>query len=73
MSEKTRNGEGEDRSAAGDKPAKQPKYDWEDPDVPAGDAPRMPWWPLVLSVVAWCGWLAFVAVMMVLRLQTTSV
>ena len=73
MPENKRNGEDADRSAAGDKPAKRPTYNWEDPDVPAGDAPPMPWWPLVRSAVAWCGWLAFVAVMMVLRVQTTSV
>jgi hypothetical protein len=54
------------------KPAKEPKYNWEDPAVPAGDAPPMPRWPLVLAVAAWCGWLVFLVVMMVMRLQTTA-
>jgi len=62
-----------ERLGAVEKPARQPKYNWEDPSIPAGDAPSMPRWPLVLSVVAWCGWLAFLVVMMLLRLRTTPI
>lgn len=53
-------------------PAKRPKYDWNDPNVLAGNSPPMPRWPLVVSVLAWCGWLVFLVIMMVMRMQTTS-
>lgn len=72
VSQQKRDSETRRGPAAGDKSAKQPKYDWDDPNIPAGDAPLMPRWPLVLSAVAWCGWLVFLVAMMVLRLRTTS-
>ena len=71
MPEQKRDSERKREPAAEHKSARQPKYDWDDPNIPAGDAPPMPWWPLVLSAVAWCGWLVFLVVMMVLRLRTT--
>ena len=37
--------------------------DWADPNVPAGDAPPLPRWPLVLSAIAWLGWLVFLIFM----------
>ena len=73
MLEEDRNRETGDRSSTGDKPEKQPKYDWQDSNIPAGDAPPMPRWPLVISLLAWCGWLVFLVVMMVARMKTTPV
>ncbi|MFQ5414957.1 MAG: hypothetical protein ACE5E6_10915 [Phycisphaerae bacterium] len=35
---------------------------WDDPSVPVGLAPPMPRAPLVLAVIAWLGWLMFLAV-----------
>jgi len=32
---------------------------WDDPDIPAGDSPRLPSWPLWVSGVLWCGWVCF--------------
>lgn len=43
---------------------------WNDPNVPTGDAPPLPSWPLLFSVLAWVGWLVFLLVMMVMRLKS---
>ena len=59
LPQQKRNSETKGEPAARGKSAKQPKYDWDDPKIPAGDAPPMPRWPLVLSAVSWCGWLVF--------------
>jgi hypothetical protein len=45
---------------------------WTDPNVPAGDSPPMPRWPLVAGVAAWCAWTAFLVVMMILRLRASA-
>ena len=34
---------------------------WEDPSVPAGNAPPMPKWPLAVMLVIWVGWVGFLA------------
>lgn len=39
-----------------------------DDGIPAGDSPAKPKWPLYLSAAAWGTWLAFMVVMMVLRI-----
>jgi len=31
------------------------RVNWDDPAIPAGDSPPLPWWPLALSVVIWGG------------------
>ena len=36
--------------------------DWSDPDVPAGDSPRLPLWPFPVSATLWGGWIIFLAV-----------
>ena len=49
------------------------QIDWADPDVPAGDAPPLPRWPLVVSGLAFAAWVVFLVVMAVIRFQTTQV
>ncbi len=44
---------------------------WADPDIPAGDAPPMPAWPLVVAVLAFTSWLVFLVVMAYVRVSTT--
>jgi len=51
-------------------PADQPKSIWDN-DLPAGDSPPMPRWPLVAASVAFAVWFGFVISMMVLRLSET--
>jgi len=43
---------------------------WEDPNIPVGLTPPQPRWHLCASVVAWLGWLAFLAVMAWQRLHS---
>ena len=50
----------------------KPKYDWADPNVPAGDSPPMPRWPLILSAIAFGLWLVFLVIMAIVRVKTTS-
>lgn len=52
---------------------KRPRIDWNDPDVPAGNAPPLPRWPLMLAALLWVGWLAFLVVMAVVRTSTDVV
>ena len=52
---------------------KPPKYDWADPQVPAGNAPPMPRWPLYASAVAFGLWLLFLVAMAIVRVRTVSV
>ena len=51
-----------DRNSA-DKSKKQ-GINWADPDVPVGDAPAMPRWPMAVLVVGWSGWIVFLVVML---------
>lgn len=34
---------------------------WEDPSVPAGNAPPMPRWPFGLMLTLWIAWVGFLA------------
>lgn len=43
---------------------RKPRYDWEDPTIPIGNAPSMPRWPAVVFAVGWVGWLAFLLAML---------
>ncbi|MCK4658069.1 MAG: hypothetical protein KAV82_00975 [Phycisphaerae bacterium] len=52
---------------------KEPKPKQDDSEIPAGDSPPQPLWPLVVGVAAWAVWLGFLVVMMVFRLHTTAV
>ena len=45
---------------------------WNDPSLPAGQAPPQPRWRLVLSVAVFVLWLAFLVVMVVLRMRTAA-
>ncbi len=42
-----------------------------DNDLPAGDAPPLPAWPLKVAVATYVVWLIVLVSMMVLRLSTT--
>ena len=35
------------------------RIDWEDPNVPVGNAPPLPRWPVYVSGLAWAGWVVF--------------
>ena len=50
-----------------------PKTGAGDSDIPAGDLPPKPVWPLVAGAAAWVVWIAFLLAMMVIRMQTTAV
>lgn len=43
---------------------KKSRYDWTDPNVPIGNAPPMPLWPVVVYAVAWVGWFVFLLAML---------
>jgi hypothetical protein len=45
---------------------------WSDPNVPAGNAPSLPRWPLVLSVAIFFLWVIFLIAMAVIRVNTTG-
>ncbi len=53
--------------------SKKPGVDWADPDVPAGNSPPLPRWPLALSALAWIAWLAFLVLMAVERTASATV
>jgi hypothetical protein len=42
-------------------------------DLPAGDLPPQPRWPLVLASAAWGLWVVFLVAMMWMRIRTTAV
>lgn len=48
-----------------------PKSIWDN-DLPAGDSPPLPRWPLTASIVAYSLWMIFLVAMMILRLRTTG-
>ncbi len=43
------------------------RINWQDPDIPAGNAPPMPRWPMIAGFVALGLWLVFLIVMAVFR------
>jgi len=49
----------------------KPKSIWDN-DLPAGDSPALPRWPLIASVVALSLWFVFLVSMMIVRLCTSS-
>jgi len=51
--------------------AAKPKSIWDN-DLPAGDSPPLPKWPLVAAIVAYGAWMIFLLAMMILRLIETS-
>ena len=42
-----------------------------DNDLPAGDSPPLPRWPLTAAIVAYSIWMIFLVSMAVLRLKTS--
>ena len=51
-------------TGSGDEP-KKPRIDWADPNVPVGNAPPMPRWPLTAAAIAWIVWVVFLVAMLV--------
>lgn len=39
-----------------------PRVNWNDPDVPAGDSPPLPAWPLPVAAALWCACVVFLVV-----------
>lgn len=64
-----------EQRAPTDSPQDRPKagVDWADPNVPVGEAPPMPNWPLALFAIMWVGWIAFLAAMAISRIQPATV
>lgn len=42
---------------------KKPRIDWEDPNIPVGNAPPLPRWPLVVIGLVWVAWIVFMFVL----------
>jgi len=42
-------------------------------NIPAGDLPPQPLWPLIAASAAWGLWIVFLFAMMWMRVRTTSV
>jgi hypothetical protein len=63
----------EDRNQASSEGQTPPDPKAEQADVPAGDVPPKPLWPLLAGVGVWVLWVGFLVVMMVVRLRTTPV
>jgi len=47
----------------------KPKSIWDN-DLPAGDSPPLPRWPLTVSIIAYSVWMVFLISMMIVRLCT---
>lgn len=45
--------------------------DWNDPNIPCGNSPPLPRWPMVLAAVAWTAWIGFLVAMTVAALRST--
>ncbi len=43
-----------------------------DNDLPAGDSPPLPRWPLIVAIVAYVLWMMFLIAMMIVRLRYTG-
>ena len=52
---------------------RKPRIDWEDPNVPVGNAPPLPRWPLAVVGLAWLVWVVFLMVMMLSVVQASAV
>lgn len=47
----------------------EPKSIWDN-DLPPGDSPPMPRWPMTASIVAYALWMVFLVSMMIVRLKS---
>ena len=61
-----------DSVGASQEPAKKPRINWDDPDIPVGNAPSMHRWPLIASALVFAAWMVFLVAMAVLRIRTTA-
>ncbi len=63
------NDEKADNAAIPDKDSPEREGDapsiWQDPNVPIGNAPPLPRWPVGVFAVAWAGWVVFLVVLLV--------
>ena len=44
--------------------SKKQAINWADPDIPVGDAPPLPRWPVAVFSAAWLGWIVFLMIML---------
>lgn len=51
-------------------PNHPPKSIWDN-DLPPGESPPLPKWPLTLSIAAYSCWMVFLISMLIVRLTTT--
>ena len=51
-------------------PTRQTGPNWDDPSVPCGDSPPLPWWPIGLAALGWAAWIGFLIAMVVLVLRS---
>jgi len=51
-------------------PAERKKSIWDN-DLPPGESPPLPRWPLIASIVAYSCWMVFLVSMMIVRLTTS--
>lgn len=51
---------------------KKSRVNWDDPSVPAGNAPPMPRWPVVVTTIAWLAWVVFLVVMLASRYDAVA-
>lgn len=51
--------------------ATQPKSIWDN-DLPAGDSPPLPRWPLTAAIAAYAIWMVFLVSMMLMRVTQAS-
>jgi len=49
----------------------KPRSIWDN-DLPAGDSPPLPRWPLTAAIIAYSVWMVFLIAMMILRIRTTG-
>ena len=53
--------------SGGSNETRRRRVDWSDPEVPAGNSPPLPAWPLVIAGVLWGACVVFLAVMVLGR------
>ena len=51
---------------------RKPRINWEDPNIPVGNAPPLPRWPLAAMGLAWLVWVVFLAVMLLSVVQAAA-
>ena len=51
---------------------KKPRVDWEDPNVPLGNAPPLPRWPVAVAGIAWLALMVFLVLMLLSRSVATA-